>query len=212
MAKSKKRAGKSRVSKRRTKHRQKKESKKGYKGITVPGLIARYLVLVAVAFPGLWLFYKIFTPLTIWPVYWLLNFLYDTILLSDIVLLIDWNFPIELIPACIAGSAYYLLLVLNLATPGIKEKTRVYAVLFSFAAFLVVNILRIFILSIMAYTGSSFFDVAHQFLWYSVSTLFVVGIWFAEVKLFKIREIPFYSDLKYIYKKSLFRKKLRKKH
>jgi len=207
MAKSKKRGGKSKVSKRRTKHRQKKQSAKNRKIITVKGLIARYLILIAVAIPGLWLFYKIFTPVTVWPVYWLLNLLYETFLFSDIVLLIDWIFPIELIPACIAGSAYYLLLVLNLATPKIKPKIRVYAVLFSFVAFLVINILRIFILSIMAYTGSSFFDAAHQFLWYSVSTLFVVGIWFAEVKLFKIKEIPFYSDLKFLFRMSHFRKK-----
>lgn len=197
MAKLKKRGSRKKVSKKSTKR----------KDITVQGLVARYLILIAVAFPGLWLFYKIFTPLTTWPVYWLLNLIYDTFLLSDMVLIIDWSFPIELIPACIAGSAYYLLFVLNLATPRIKPRTRIYAILFSFASFLIINILRIFILGIMAYAGSSCFDAAHQFLWYSVSTLFVVGIWFAEVKLFKIKEIPFYSDLKYLFKMSHFSKK-----
>jgi len=211
MAKSKKRVGKSRRSK-KVKSSQKRKSRKRYGGITAQGIIARYLILIAVAFPSLWIFYKIFTPLTALPVYWLLNLLYETFLLSDTILLINWSFPIELIPACIAGSAYYLLLVLNLATPKIKQKIRVYAILFSFVTFLVINILRIFLLSIMAYTGSSFFDAAHQFLWYSVSTLFVVGIWFTEVKLFKIKEIPFYSDLRFLFRMSSFRKKLKKKH
>ncbi len=203
MAKSKKRGKKSSGKK----NRQKKSKKS--RDITIQGIVLRYLILIAVAFPGLWLFYKIFTPLTVWPVYWLLNLVYDTSLLSDIILLVEWSFPIELIPACIAGSAYYLLLVLNLATPKIKPKTRFYAILFSFAVFLIVNILRIFILGIMAYTGSSYFDAAHQFLWYSVSTLFVVGIWFAEVRMFKIKEIPFYSDLKFLFKMSHFAKKRR---
>jgi hypothetical protein len=79
-------------------------------------------------------------------------------------------------------------------------------VLLAFGAFLIINILRIFILSLFAISGSSLFDITHWFLWYLVSTVFVVGIWFAEVKFFKIREIPFYSDIKSLYKKSHLRK------
>jgi exosortase/archaeosortase family protein len=196
MAKSKKKGGRKRVSKRG----KKKEN------ITVQGLVSRYLLLLAVAFPGLWIFYKIFTPLTVWPVYWLLNLVYDMVSVSDIIIYIN-TFHIDLISACIAGSAYYLLLILNLTTPKIKPMTRFYAILSSFAVFLVINILRIFILSIMAYSGNSYFDAAHKFFWYSVSTLFVVGIWFAEVKVFRIKEIPFYSDLKFLFRMSNFRKK-----
>ena len=38
-----------------------------------------------------------------------------------------------------------------------------------------------------------------EVLWYLGSTLFVIGIWFIEVKLFKIKEIPIYSDIKFLY-------------
>jgi len=168
-------------------------------------IFIRYSVLILIALPGLVIFYFIFTPLTVYPVYFLLGLFFDVVLLSKIHILLN-NIPIELIPACIAGSAYYLLLVLNLSTPKIKLKKRIYAILFSFAAFLILNILRIFILSFLAVTGSSYFNTTHTIFWYGFSTIIVVGIWFAEVKIFKIKKIPFYSDMKFLYKKSLMKK------
>ena len=168
-------------------------------------ILLRYLILILVALPGLWVFYFIFTPLTIYPVYFLLGLFFDVTFLSKINILIN-NVPIELISACIAGSAYYLLLILNLSTPKIKLKTRIYAILLSFAAFLILNILRIFILGSLAVTGFTYFNVTHAIFWYGFSTIIVVGIWFAEVKIYKIKKIPFYSDIKFLYKKSLIKK------
>ena len=167
-------------------------------------ILVRYFILILIALPGLSIFYFIFTPLTVYPVYFLLGLFFDITLLSKIHILIN-NIPIELIPACIAGSAYYLLLVLNLSTPKIKLKKRIRAILFSFAAFLILNILRIFILSSLAVTGFSYFNATHTIFWYGLSTIIVVGIWFIEVKIYKIKKIPFYSDMKFLYKKSLMK-------
>ena len=168
-------------------------------------IILRYLILILIAFPGLYIFYFIFTPLTVYPIYFLLGLLFDVTILSKINILVN-NIPIELISACIAGAAYYLLLVLNLSTPKIKLKTRIYAIIFSFAAFLILNILRIFVLSLLAVTGCSYFNVTHIIFWYGFSTIIVVGIWFAEVKIYRIKKIPFYSDIKFLYKKSLIKR------
>ena len=60
--------------------------------------------------------------------------------------------------------------------------------------------------NVRAFDGMQF-DITHKIFWYSLSILFVVGIWFLEVKLFKIKSIPFYSDIISVYKKSLFNKK-----
>ncbi len=169
-------------------------------------ILIRYLILIIVAIPNLWLFYTIFTPLTLYPVYWLLGLFHDVSLLAGNILLINMQVPIELIESCIAGAAYYLLLILNLATPGIKTKTRIKAILFSFVVLLIINILRIFILSLIAVSESSIFDVTHKVLWYLLSTIFVVLIWFAEVKIFKIKQIPFYSDIKFLFKKTKIKK------
>jgi exosortase/archaeosortase family protein len=167
-------------------------------------ILIRYAILIIVALPNFWLFYLIFTPLTIYPIYFLLSLFFDPSLVRNIIFIDE--FPIELIPACIAGSAYYLLLILNLSTPKIKLKKRAKMILFSFTSLLILNILRIFLLSLVFVSGNSLFDIAHKLFWYLGSTIFVVGIWFIEVKLFKIKEIPFYSDMKFLYKKSKLKK------
>ena len=164
-------------------------------------LFARYLILVLVALPNLWIFYTIFTPLTIYPLYFLFNLFFDASLIGNIIL-IDKS-PIELIPACIAGSAYYLLLIFNLSVPKIKIKKRIKMILLSFTALLSLNILRIFFLGLVFISGNTLFDITHRIFWYLISTIFVIGIWFTEVKIFKIKSIPFYSDMVFFYKKVL---------
>ncbi len=170
--------------------------------MNISDIVLRYFILVLIAVPNLWLFYLIFTPLTAYPVYWLLGLFYDASVLNGNIILINQAISIELIKACIAGSAYYLLLILNLSTPGIKVNKRIKIVALSFSVFLAVNILRIFILSLMAVSGSDFFGITHRLFWYSLSTIFVVAIWFAEVRLFRIKDIPFYSDIKFLYKQT----------
>ncbi len=164
----------------------------------------RYFILIILALPNFWIFYLIFTPLTIYPVYFLLNVFFDASLKQNIISI--KGLPIELIQACIAGAAYYLLLILNLSTPKIKLKQRIRMIIFSFSFLLILNILRIFFLSLIFLSGNSFFNIAHKLFWYLGSTVFVVGIWFIEVKIFKIKEIPIYSDIKFLYKNSLLRK------
>jgi len=166
-------------------------------------IIFRYLVLLIVALPGAWIFYKIFTPLTFYPVYFILGLFYNVSSVSEIAFRINNTVPIELIGACIAGSAYYLLLILNLSIPGIKPLKRVKAILFSFITFLVLNIIRILVLAFLAVSGSSYFDVTHILFWYGLSTIIIVGIWFVEVKIFDIKKIPFYSDLSFLYRFSI---------
>jgi len=161
-------------------------------------LSIRYAILVIIALPGLWIFYSIFTPLTVYPTYLFLSIFYEVSILTGTLLLINREIPIEFIRACIAGSAYYLLMILNLSTPKIKLRKRINMLLLAFAIFLSLNLLRIFLLSFLAISGSSFFDATHRLFWYSMSTIFVVAIWFAEVKLFKIKDIPFYSDIKFL--------------
>jgi len=161
-------------------------------------LVLRYIILILVALPNLYLFYKIFTPLTIYPLYFFFQFFFQTSL-SGTTLLVN-NLPIEIIKACVAGSAYYLLFVLNLAIPKIKLKNRIKMIAFAFITFLIVNLIRIIVLSFMALSDSTFFAITHQLSWYLLSIVIVVGIWFAEVKIFKIKHLPFYSDMRFLYK------------
>lgn len=164
----------------------------------------RYLILVLIALPGMDFFYYVFSPLTKYPVYWALSLSYNSVLLKNSIFI--GTKIIEIIGACIAGSAYYMLLILNLSTPKIKWIKRIKIMLFTSATFLIINTLRIYSLSLMYLKGSQFFDITHKMFWYLGSTILLVAIWFLTVKIFKIKKTPFYDDIKIIYKQSAFKK------
>ncbi len=166
-------------------------------------IIFRYAILIIIGLFGLNLFYIIFRPITIIPVFFLFDMIFDPILIGNRIII--GQIPIILIDACIAGSAYFLLLILNLSTPEIKLSKRIKILLISFILFLLLNILRIFFLGLLYIFNFQWFDFTHKLFWYVLSTLMVVFIWFFEVKKFKIKDTPFYSDLKLVYKKSIFK-------
>lgn len=161
-------------------------------------IIARYLIMLVAGIPNFWFFYLIFTPLTIYAVYFFLNLFYQDVSLMSNIILVN-SMPIEIIDACVAGSAYYLMLILNLSIPNIKIKKRLLLLLFSFSLFFIANVLRIVFSSYLLVSGTTWFDFAHKLFWYAGSILFVVGIWFFGIKIFKVKEIPFYSDLKFLF-------------
>jgi exosortase/archaeosortase family protein len=177
--------------------------KREYKKIL--NIFIRYIILIAVTFPNFYIFTLIFTPLTIYLSYFLFTIFFETSLSGNVIILKDYT-PIEIIQACVASSAYYLLFVLNLSIPNIKLKKRAKMILFSFSLLLFLNILRIFILGVMYSLQSPLFDITHKLLWYLISIIFVVGIWFFIVKIFKVKGIPFYSDIKSLYNKSSLKK------
>ncbi|MEK6872893.1 MAG: pacearchaeosortase [Nanoarchaeota archaeon] len=160
-------------------------------------ILLRYLILLGLMFT-LPLIYKTFTPLTFYPSIFLLKLFYDVTINNLLVIINDKTF-IQIIPACIAGSAYLLLLILNLSIP-MKLKKRIYLIFISFFILLILNILRIFILSVLFYHNFIFFDITHKLFWYFLSTVFVVLIWLFIVKKYSIKEIPVYSDIRYLMK------------
>jgi len=162
-------------------------------------ILIRYLILLGLMF-SLPLIYKILTPLTIYPTIFLLKLFYQVSYLNSMIIL-NSKTIIYIIPACIAGSAYLLLLILNLSL-SMSLKKRIRTILFSLTLLLSLNILRIFSLSILYDNSFRFFDITHKLFWYGLSTLFVILIWFYTVKKFNIKEIPIYTDIKYLSKKS----------
>jgi exosortase/archaeosortase family protein len=170
-------------------------------------IFIRYAILILVALPNFWLFYFIFTPLTVYPSYLILKLFFEVNLHENTFFFLNSAYSIKIIDACIAGSAYYLLTILNLSLPYIKLIKRIKMIVLSFVFFLIANILRIVILSAMYVSKSPLFDIVHKISWYFLSIVIVVGIWFFEVKKFRIKEIPFYSDLKFLSKQIKYRNK-----
>ncbi len=162
--------------------------------------LIRYSIVVLLALFNLAIFSSIFTPLTVYTVYWILKLFFSTAL-SATTIIINGRIPIELIEACIASAAYYLLFAFNMSVPNVNIKKRLLMILSSSLSLLILNILRILILTIIYVSGASSFVFIHKLFWYALSTIFVLGIWFAEVKIFKIKDIPFYSDLKFLSQK-----------
>jgi hypothetical protein len=154
------------------------------------GIITRYVLAIFFVFI-LPVFYFIFRPLTSWLFVLLLSIFHQGVFVMGNVISFNSS-SIVLIDACIAGSAYLLLLLLNLLTPKISIKKRVLLFIFSSVIFLIINVFRLLITSF--FIGSEAFNSVHMTFWF-LSVVFVVGIWFLSVIVFRIKEVPVYSDI-----------------
>lgn len=153
-------------------------------------ILFRYILIIIIGL-NIGIVYVLFTKPTIIFVSGLLRIFAKTYYSANIIYFNGLS--IELIPPCIATSAYYLLFVLILSTPSIKILKRIIFLSSSFVALFLFNSLRIFIL-ILAYQSSAF-NILHWLFWVILSTLFVVLDWFIFAKILRIKTIPFYSDL-----------------
>lgn len=172
--------------------------------LSISNIILRYfLLLVLILILSYDFIYPFFLLITILPVSALLSFFYNTLQVENLIIAGDKI--IQIIPGCVAVSAYILLFSLNLSTP-MNAKQRIYSLFFSFGSLLIINILRIFIFSILFINSYVYFDILHKFFWYFLSVIFIVIIWFLTVYLFKIKDIPIYGDFKFIIKQTKFRK------
>ncbi|MAH43475.1 hypothetical protein CL614_07220 [archaeon] len=170
-------------------------------------LAIRYVIIFFAGLGNLWIFYKILTPLTIKTVAFFFSLFTKTSISANLI--ITQGVIIEIIPACVAGSAYYLLLILMLTTPKIEPIKRIKVLILSFISLFILNIIRIIILTLTS--NSLYFELTHLIFWYLISTIFVVAIWIAVIKIFKIKQIPVYSDIKFVANLRNKKKPTRKK-
>jgi exosortase/archaeosortase family protein len=118
----------------------------------------------------------------------------------------------KIISACVALPAYYLLLFLTLTTKDLSFKKSCKLLIVGSILIITMNIIRIdFLILVFIGLGKSWFDYIHLFLWKFVSGIYVALVWIFLTKKYNIQSIPIYDDFKYLYSKSLFRKKNQKK-
>ena len=164
------------------------------------GLIIRGLL----CFIPISLFYLILTPLTLYGSY-LLLWLYNPSIYGTNLIVGDQLF--EFVNACIAAAAYLLLLILILLTKDVGFYDRIKMFLFGSLLIYILNIVRIAVLVILSVSfNTELFEIIHTIFWKFLSGIYVAGVWILLVYLFKIKSIPVYSDLRYLYKNSLFKK------
>jgi len=181
-----------------------KKTEDPYKKYNIFLILLRYLIALGLILT-LPVIYKILTPATVYPVAFLLNIIYNQVEVVKNLILINGVTAIEIISSCVAGSAFLLLIILNLAVP-MKPRKRFLSLLSSLIILYVLNILRIFFFSILLEINFTYFDFTHKLFWYALSIVFVIAIWFFIVYLSRIREVPVYSDIRYILK-NIFKKK-----
>jgi len=160
----------------------------------ITNLFSRYIALVLLGLGNLYLFYLILTPTTIHTVNTILSIFIHTTLINNFI--ITATNIIEIVPACVAGAAFYLLLFLIFTTADIKPRTRFLATITALISFFILNIIRIVILFFL--TNNTYFSTIHWIFWHLISTIFVIAIWLSVIKIYKIKSIPVYSDFKYL--------------
>ena len=144
--------------------------------------------------------------MTIYSVYFIFYLLDYNPKLSFDALIIN-NYNLIFAPACIAIGAYHLLILLILFTKDIKLKDAIKYFLIGSFLILVMNIIRVIILILVGVNyGEEWFELIHLAFWYGISGVYVALVWIFLVYRYKIKSVPVYSDLKYLYKKSYFKK------
>jgi exosortase/archaeosortase family protein len=170
-------------------------------------IFTRYLIVLTLGLGNFYILSKILTKPTIHATYKIMRILTPAILNQDTI---QTNFvTIQLVPACIAISAFYLLIFLLLATANIELKTRIKAILAATITLLVLNVTRILLLTTII--NKPYFEIIHWTLWHILSTILVVTIYIAVIKLYKIKSIPVYDDLKYLKSQIKFKKSKKNK-
>lgn len=143
------------------------------------------------------IFYIIFTPLTLhWSYFFFNIFVPESALVGTKLLTFTNSF--DFVPACTAASAYMLLAFLVLLTKDIRPVERLKMFVYGSLAILAFNLVRIELLLFFFFKFNQAYPAVHLFFWKFMSTVFVVAVWLILAKIYKIKSIPIYSDLKYI--------------
>lgn len=166
------------------------------KNSKILSIILRYLIVCLLGLFNLKLFYYLFGPLTVFGTGFVLG-LFSNVLVFGRTIIFNSN-VFEIVNACVIGSAYYLLFILFMSFQDIRFFKRIFIILLSFFLLYVVNVLRILFLIFIF--EKSYFVFAHWIFWNFVSTVFVLGIFFFIVFIFKLKEIPFQKDFLYFFR------------
>jgi exosortase/archaeosortase family protein len=168
-------------------------------------LIIRLLALIFVSL-NFGVFYFVFTPITVYLSYFLTKIFYDSVLIGNTIGIgsVGFNF----IEACIAGAAYYLLFILIMGIKEIKWLDRLKVFVVGALLILGMNLIRVLVLIMLnVELGKNYFDAVHLVFWNFLSGVFIALVWIFLVKKYKLGEIPYFEDIKYLYNNSFLKKR-----
>ncbi len=156
-------------------------------------------IRIILCFVPISLFSFVLTPITIYGSYILLFSFFDVVVKGKILFVN--GFPFEIVEACVATTAYFLLWLLCFLTKDIKLKIRLKLLLYGFLLILGMNLIRIALLVFIAMKyGFAWFTLVHLAFWNFVTGIYVALVWIFLVMKFKIYGVPVYDDLRTLYK------------
>jgi len=162
-------------------------------------LIGLVVALLGSGVLGFSIFYIIFSWWTVRLSSVMFQLFHDSVAAVGNVFVVE-NQVIELIPACVAASAYLLLALLIVLTRGMSFKKGLTLFFVGSVLILVANVIRIEILvALLLKSDVNYFEQLHLFFWKVLASVYVAGVWIFLSKKFKVKEIPVYSDIKAIF-------------
>lgn len=164
-------------------------------------LILRILIAILLLTIPFNIFYWLLLKPTLYLSYLPLLTKYKDITIGNDYLLINNNI-LKFTLACIATATYYLLILLLLLTKNIGFIKLIRMLFSGILLILTFNIIRIDLLIVIYIEyGIIWFNNLHLLFWKFLSSFIVVLIWLYLCYKFKIKNIPAYSDLKFLIKK-----------
>lgn len=161
------------------------------------GYVRELLLRVIAAFAMLLSYNFIYTVIAVFTLhfsYFFFSIFVPSALIGNKIATLTNTF--EFIPACVATSAYILLALLVFLTKDISWNERLQMIAYGWLAILAFNLLRIELLLLTFFSLNTAYDTIHLFVWKFMSTAFVVLLWLGMAKMYKVKAIPVYSDIK----------------
>ena len=147
------------------------------------------------------IFQLLFTKITIYIVFFLLKIADTTAVLGkySVKYAIDiQGVTVNIVPLCVTASAYYLLFLLVFLVKDVKFLSRLKMIFLGIFFIFLMNLVRIIILIWVLINKGDLFANLHTFLWFILSTVYVIALWLFFSYIYEIKTIPIYSDIKYL--------------
>ena len=160
-------------------------------------LIIRLLALIFISYP---LLKVIFMPITYQFVKEITSFFYN-ISTEGYSMTVEGT-TLNFVPACAAIAAFYLLFLLITTTKDLNFKISVKLFLIGGLLIFIANLIRIeFLTYLLVEYGKNYFEMVHIIIWSAISSIYIAVTWIFLVNYYRIKNIPVYSDIKYLLKK-----------
>ena len=163
------------------------------KCVELSRIVSRYILITLVSIFGFSIFERLLTSPTIHALVGLLKIFYNEIILEGAYIYVNGQ-GFEITTTCVMGIIYWLLFILVFATAGLKVEKRFCVLAFAWLSVFIFNIMRM--LFLVSIAQKPYFNGVHWLFENVIAIILVILVWTATIRLFKIKTVPFYSDLK----------------